>query len=349
MVSLSVILVVVVALWSPWIPVHSLFAQQALGEAQSESVAGESQDPQDETGLSGSSDQPVRKKVTCLHVIQEDYEGLRLSYPSKLFVDAVKREVYVTDSGHSRILVYTYDFYPLFSIGKPDGVETPVGLAVDAKGYLFVAQSPGKKHPKARISVFTPSLRWQRDIFFTGFEDAESFRPQNIAINKVGMLYVAGSGYPGVVVLDKDGMFSHLLTPMDSLSQGEEEKATLCDVEIDEAGKIYLLSEDMGRIYVYDEKEQFLFKFGKKGGSSGKLSRPRGIAVDNGEKRIYVIDYMRHTASAYSAEGRFLFEFGGKGWGRGWFQYPSDISVDTSGNVLVADTFNNRVQVLSVK
>ena len=58
---------------------------------------------------------------------------------------------------------------------------------------------------------------------------------------------------------------------------------------------------------------------------------------------------MRHTASAYSADGRFLFEFGGKGWGRGWFQYPSDITVDTSGNVLVADTFNNRVQVLSVK
>jgi DNA-binding beta-propeller fold protein YncE len=347
MVSLSVILVVVVAMWSPWIPVHSLFAQQGLGETQSESVAGESQD---ETGLSGSSDQPVRKKVTCLHVIQEDYEGLRLSYPSKLFVDVVKREIYVTDSGHSRILVYTHDFYPLLSIGKPDGVETPVGLAVDAKGYLFVAQSPGKKHPRARISVFSPSLRWQRDIFFTGFEDADSFRPQNIAINKVGMLYVAGSGYPGVLVLDKDGMFSHLLTPMDSLGQGEEEKATLCDVEIDEAGKIYLLSEDMGRIYVYDEKEQFLFKFGKKGGSSGKLSRPRGIAVDNGEKRIYVIDYMRHTASAYSsAEGRFLFEFGGKGWGRGWFQYPSDISVDTAGNVLVADTFNNRVQVLSVK
>jgi DNA-binding beta-propeller fold protein YncE len=346
MVSLSVILVMVVAMWSPWIPVQSLLAQQGLGDTQSESVSG---DTQEKTGLPGSSDQPVRKKITCLHVIQEDYEGLRLSYPSKLFVDAVKREIYVTDSGHSRILVYTHDFYPLLSIGKSDGVETPVGLAVDAKGYLFVAQAPGKKHPRARVSVFSPSLRWQRDIFFTGFEDADSFRPQNVAINKMGMLYVAGSGYTGVVVLDKEGMFSHLLTPMDSLGQGEEEKATLCDVDIDEAGKIYLLSEDMGRIYVYDEKEQFLFKFGKKGGSSGKLSRPRGIAVDNGEKRIYVIDYMRHTASAYSAEGRFLFEFGGKGWGRGWFQYPSDISVDTSGNVLVADTFNNRVQVLSVK
>jgi len=346
MVSLSVILALVVAIWSPWPPVHSLFAEQGVGDTQSESVAG---DTQEKTGLPAGSDQPVRKKTTCLYVIQEDYEGLRLSYPSKLFVDAVKREIYVTDSGHSRILVYTHDFYPLLSIGKSDGIETPVGLAVDAKGYLFVAQSPGKKHPRARISVFSPSLRWKRDIFFAGFENADSFRAQNIAINKAGILYVAGSGHAGVVVLNTDGTFSHLLCPMDSLGKGEEQKATLCDVDIDKAGKIYLLSEDMGRVYAYDEKEQFLFKFGKKGGSSGKLSRPRGIAVDNGPKRIYVIDYMRHTASAYSADGRFLFEFGGKGWGRGWFQYPSDITVDTSGNVLVADTFNNRVQVLSVK
>ena len=42
---------------------------------------------------------------------------------------------------------------------------------------------------------------------------------------------------------------------------------------------------------------------------------------------------------------RTWFEFGGKGWARGWFQYPNDIAVDTLGNVLVADTFNNRVQV----
>ncbi|MDY7002244.1 MAG: 6-bladed beta-propeller, partial [Thermodesulfobacteriota bacterium] len=104
------------------------------------------------------------------------------------------------------------------------------------------------------------------------------------------------------------------------------------------------------RVYVYDSKENFLFKFGQKGGGSGKLSRPRGMGLDNRNKIIYVVDYMRHSAGAYSMrDGDFLFEFGGKGWRRGWFQFPSDISVDMDGNVLVADTFNNRVQVLGVK
>jgi DNA-binding beta-propeller fold protein YncE len=109
------------------------------------------------------------------------------------------------------------------------------------------------------------------------------------------------------------------------------------------------LSEDKGRVFVYDENEKFLLKFGQKGGGSGKLSRPRGVAVDDKNGRVYVIDYMRHTANAYGLEGEFLFEFGGKGWSEGWFLFPSDISVDTFGNVLVADTFNHRVQVLSLR
>lgn len=311
------------------------------------SVAGQKTDIQNE---SESTDQLKPKKIICLYIIREDYNGLRLSYPSKLFFDSARREIYITDSGHSRILVYTYDFYPLLCIGKSDGIESPVSLTVDPKGYIFVAQSSGSKQKRARISVLSPSLRWKKDIFFEGFENSNGFSPKNIAISKNGQLYVAGSNFCGVVVLNKDGMFSNLLSPVDRLGKMEEQKATICDVEIDSSGRIYLLSEDMGRIYVYDDKENFLFKFGQKGGGSGKLSRPRGLAVDDRSKRVYVIDYMRHTANAYSAEdGRFLFDFGGKGWGRGWFQYPSDIAVDTSGNVLIADTFNQRVQVLKLE
>jgi DNA-binding beta-propeller fold protein YncE len=308
-----------------------------------------SADPSKQSGSDGGADQAGPKKITCLSIIWEDYQGKKLSYPSKLFVDSVMKEIYVTDSGHGRILVYTHDFYPLLCIDESDGIESPIGLAVDPEGYLFVAQSSGLKQKRARISVLSPSLKWKKDIFFEGVEGSDNFNPKNIAISKAGRLYVAGSNFCGVVVLNKDGTFSHLLSPVDSLGKGEEQKATICDVEIDSSGRIYLLSEDMGRVYVYDDKENFLFKFGTKGGSSGKLSRPRGLAVDDLSKRIYLIDYMRHTANAYSEDGRFLFEFGGRGWGKGWFQYPCDIAVDTSGNVLIADTFNQRVQVLKIE
>jgi len=292
----------------------------------------------------------VSAKITCIQIIKEDYEGLKLSYPNEVFVEPVKKEIYVVDSGNRRILIYASDFYPLLSINKTYGINSPTGLAIDFEGYLFIAQSRSKGNKKGRISVLNPSLGWKKDIFFKGFEGADDFTPSNIAISNRGYLYVAGSPYRGVVVLDKEGTFSHLLTPVDRLfRKSQEERATICDVEIDKKGNIYLLSEDMGRVYVYDSQDRYLFKFGQKGGSTGKLSRPRGIAVDSAGERIYVIDYMRHTANAYSGDGQFLFEFGGKGWGKGWFHYPTDIAVDSLGNILVVDTFNDRVQVLKVQ
>jgi DNA-binding beta-propeller fold protein YncE len=299
----------------------------------------------------GQQTRPTPVKAYCLEEILEDYEGRKMTYPSKVYVDSVTGEIYAVDSGNKRILIYTYDYYPLLSVGISDGIEAPVAVAVDQSGYLFVAQSQSAGDPRPRISVLNPALTWERDIYLSGFEGANGFQPKSIAIGKNGNLYVAGDHYPGLIVLDRDGNFLHMICPMDCVDKYDErlEKACVCDVDIDSHGRIYILSEDKGRVFVYDENEKFLLKFGQKGGGSGKLSRPRGVAVDDKNGRVYVIDYMRHTANAYGLEGEFLFEFGGKGWSEGWFLFPSDISVDTFGNVLVADTFNHRVQVLSLR
>ena len=100
-------------------------------------------------------------------------------------------------------------------------------------------------------------------------------------------------------------------------------------------GRLYFLSEGMGRVYVYDRNEKFLYKFGQKGGEPGKLARPRGIAVDDRSQRVYIVDYQRHTVSVFATNGDFLFEFGGMGEGRGWLNYPSDICIDGFGRILV--------------
>ncbi|MBC2694388.1 MAG: SH3 domain-containing protein [Desulfobacteraceae bacterium] len=313
-----------------------LYAEQ-VGDVKAESV------------FSMGRKKLVSTKIICLQIINEDYKGSNLSYPGKVVTDPVKKEIYVVDSGNGRILIYASDFYPLLSIDKKYGIDSPLALAIDFEGYLFIAQSKSKRNKKGRISVLNPCLGGKKDIYFKGFEGADNFTPNNIAISNRGYLYVTGNSYRGVVVMDKNGTFSHLLTPVDRSGESQVVKARICDVEIDNHGNIYLLSEDMGRIYVYDSQERYLFKFGQKGGSTGKLSRPRGITVDGDGERIYVIDYMRHTANAYSGDGQFLFEFGGKGWGKGWFQYPTDIAVDSLGNVLVVDTFNHRVQVLKIQ
>jgi peptidoglycan-associated lipoprotein len=283
--------------------------------------------------------QPQGPHVTYLESITEDEEGGKIYFPSFVFAEPVRNEIYIIDSG-SRIIIYTSDFYPLFTLGKRNGAEAPQGLTVDKEGNLYVAQSPTKDNPRNRISVFNACLKWDRDIYLEGFEGSDSFSPYRLAIDKNGNIYVSGSYHPNVLVLNNQGKLLDIISP-----EEEGRKAKLTNVTLDKTGRIYIVSEEEGHIYVYDENRKFLFKFGEKGGSSGKLSRPLAVGVDNCNGRMYVVDYMRHTVNVYDNTGKYLFEFGGLGWGEGWFQHPRDIYVDSVGRILVADTFNNRIEV----
>ncbi len=43
-----------------------------------------------------------------------------------------------------------------------------------------------------------------------------------------------------------------------------------------------------------------------------------------------------------------MHEFGGMGTGPGWFQFPVGLGLNKEGNLIVADLFNQRVQILDV-
>ncbi len=134
--------------------------------------------------------------------------------------------------------------------------------------------------------------------------------------------------------------------PTDKNKGKDLQPVLLHDIAIDSDGRIFLLSEETSKVYVYGPGEKFLFSFGQKGGSSGKMSRPRGLCLDEKKKCIYIVDYMRHTILVFDMAGRFIFEFGGRGTGPLWFNFPNAIDVDRQGRLIIADLFNNRVQIL---
>jgi len=121
------------------------------------------------------------------------------------------------------------------------------------------------------------------------------------------------------------------------------------DIKIDSHGDLFLLSEETSKVYVYNPSEELLYSFGKKGGSFGKLSRPRGLAIDEKRQAIFVADYMRHTILIYDISGRFMYEFGGMGVSPGWFRYPTRLALNGEDQLMVSDLFNKRVQVLNVR
>lgn len=275
--------------------------------------------------------------------ITHDEEEDKLSMPSFVMVDQKMNELYVVD-GRSRIMIYTSDLFPLYIMNSENGIESPHGLALDDEGNLYVAQSSSTGNSRNRISVYKSCLRKDRDIYIEGFEGAETFLPYRLAIDRRGNIFVSSSHYPGVLVLNNQGTLIDILAP-----EEKGKKVTLTNVTIDEAGRIYLVSEDAGHIYIYDRNRKIIASFGEKGGSTGKLSRPRSIAIDNYNGNMFVVDYMRHAVTIYSSSGSYIQEFGGLGWGAGWFQHPNDIAIDSKGRIFVSDLFNHRVQIFKTR
>jgi DNA-binding beta-propeller fold protein YncE len=89
------------------------------------------------------------------HGISQDSQDMLGFYgPRSIVVDA-KRHVLVTDTGNARVIVFDENGTPLTQFGSP-GLELgqfaePVGLALDAEGQLYVADTWNQ-----RIQVFMP-------------------------------------------------------------------------------------------------------------------------------------------------------------------------------------------------
>jgi len=286
-----------------------------------------------------SAAQQVSTILTYQGSVTLDEDDKEIAFPEFVYEDPERGDIYIVD-GKRRILVYTNDFFPFSTLGRKKGVYLPQGITMDSNGNLYVTQAGTTENPQDRITVFDSCLQLEREIYLEGLNDAQSFNPYRIAADRSGNLFVASRNFPGILVLDSNDTIVDIISP-----EEKGKKVNLDNVTIDKDGKIYLLSQVEGRIYVYDSDRKFLFKFGERGGSTGKLSRPRAVAVDSVRGRMYVVDYMRHTVSSYDKKGAFLFEFGGRGWGEGWFQHPVDIFVDSRGRILVADFFNQRVEV----
>jgi len=119
-------------------------------------------------------------------------------------------------------------------------------------------------------------------------------------------------------------------------------------IDISKDGKVYVSDAKQQRVFVYDLKGKLLTSIGESEGP-GKLERPAGIALNERNNRLYIVDVMDHRVKVYSVEdGGFLFAFGKRGKEEGEFNFPTNVAIDRrNGNVVVVDTMNFRVQIFT--
>lgn len=181
------------------------------------------------------------------------------------------------------------------------------------------------------------------------------FKPNGVAVDESGNVYVGDSGNYRVKKFDPEG---RLITQWGSPGQGDGQFNTIASIKVDDSGIIYVFDTDVvkwqyNRIQKFTPYGQFLGRLERKTPDADTVNLPIDLAADNeGNLLVLAVEYRRETnrtyavrIEKYSRNGEFLSQWGGEaGSGDGQFQRPTSIAVDAEGNIYISETVNGRVQ-----
>lgn len=167
-------------------------------------------------------------------------------------------------------------------------------------------------------------------------------RPTGIAaLAKRQRLYIVDTGEHRLKIYDYDGKLISVV-PDGSADSVQFHYPTFATATADD----HILVNDAlnYKIKRFDADGNLISEFGIEGDSPGTFSRPKGISVDR-DAHVYVVDNLFDNLQIFDESGTILLAIGHGGVAPGQFWSPAGIDIyrDT---VFIADTFNNRIQIL---
>ena len=181
------------------------------------------------------------------------------------------------------------------------------------------------------------------DVFAENIIGRESVsglrKPQGVAVDSSGRIYVTDTALGAVVVIDKVAKTLWFIG-----KEGQGKLAVPIDIALDEgADRIYVSDSKTTVVNVYSMKGAF--KMAIKGGGIDKtFERPTGLAIDRKLKRLYIVDTLKSKYFIYSLDGQYISSVGEWGNNEGQFNRPIYAAVNSRGEVYIVDGGNFRIQ-----
>ena len=257
-----------------------------------------------------------------------------------LAVSVSSDRVFVADTGHSQVQVYSRDGTWISTLGKGQ-LNYPFALSF-SKDKLYVADPNLMK-----LFIYDDNGNQQKPLIdkqklqLTSGKQGETIRPTAVEIGMDNLIYVADVGNQVVLVLDTSGKILRYFGGPGT-TDGKFQYPNALFVGKD--SKVYVSDTNNGRIQIFDQKGQFLYKITGSQGKTGLLTLPRGLG-ENQSGNILVVDVFAHSVRAFDQAGFELWNFGGYGSNLGQFKFPNGLCVDPEGRIYVTDRENNRVEV----
>jgi sugar lactone lactonase YvrE len=249
--------------------------------------------------------------------------------------------------------------------GAEAAFSGPLGVAADAAGYVYVADTANNKIRKVSPDGSSGSFA---GTGAAGSADGSGLQatfnaPRGLALDADGNIYVADTGSNKLRKITPAGVVSTLAGTGDSGST-DGVSATFsspCGLAIGADGTIYVCDRDNNKIRAVNSSNGTVSTFTGTG-ASGSLdssktlatfNHPEGIAIsqddilfvaDTGNNKIRRVNQLGGVASyAGSGTAGFLdnIDIMAK------FNAPRGIACDSGGNLIVADAGNNRLRLIS--
>lgn len=204
----------------------------------------------------------------------------------------------------------------------------PISLCKGDKGEIYITDVEQKAVFKFQDDEIKPFIT-------TGLN-----RPTGIAsIFGKNRLYVVDTGDHSLKIYDLNGNF------LKKVPGDNNEPIFYYPTFITKDGDNILINDALNySIKRFDVDGNFISSFGMEGNGPGTFSRPKGLAIDSDE-HIYVVDNLVDNFQIFDKEGKLLLVVGSRGHLEGQFWSPAGIDIKND-TLFIADTFNNRIQIL---
>jgi serine/threonine-protein kinase len=300
----------------------------------------------------------------------------QVNYPTGTAVDA-SGNIYVADYNNNRIRKITSSgvMTTLAGSGVPGFLDAngtaaqfknPYGVAVDAAGIVYVADSSNNRIRKISLTGDVTTLAGSSPYSFAdGFGSAAQFNyPTGVAVDSAGFVYVADAGNNRIRKINSAGNVSTLAgsgvaSYSDNSIGTSAQFSNPTGVTVDSAGVVYVADSNNNRIRKVSAGGAVttLAGSGLSGstnatGNAASFANPTGVAVDS-TGIIYISDYGSNRVRKISTAGvvTTLAGSGAPAYAEGTgttaqFYGPAGIAVDFDATLYIADSNNNRVRVI---
>ncbi len=169
------------------------------------------------------------------------------------------------------------------------------------------------------------------DIAFSG--DGRIF-----VLNRMGGLNPRGIRIQ-ICTFDEDWLGEFSTGPGD----GDDQFRVPVCMAFDGRDNLYVTDESLNEVKVFDNRGNFVRKWGTDLDGVGSLGGPAGIA--HGEDgSVFVVEQYANRVHKMTADGEPVMFWGEEGSEPGQFDLPWGATLDTEGNVYIADWRNDRIQ-----